>query len=245
MYGYIYITTNLVNGKKYIGQHRANEYDDKYFGSGSVLRKAIQKYGIENFINEILSVCETEEELNEQEIYFIQKYKATDNPDFYNLCSGGYLAGTDNTVWVYNDETKESSRIPESKLPQFLELGFQLGGPPRTEEQRQHYSQGRKDLVVITDGTVTRYVNKNQVQEFLNNGFHLGRIPTRPNQSKEHRKWVNNGKESLMVKEEDINKYLELGYVQGRLKFKTFNRVQPAHNKGKKKVETSSGCHYI
>ena len=37
---YIYLTTNLVNGKKYIGQHYGR-LDDKYFGSGVIITKAI------------------------------------------------------------------------------------------------------------------------------------------------------------------------------------------------------------
>lgn len=34
MYGYIYLTTNLINGKKYIGKHKSLTFDDSYFGSG-------------------------------------------------------------------------------------------------------------------------------------------------------------------------------------------------------------------
>lgn len=41
---YIYITTNLVNGKQYIGQHKGN-YNDSYLGSGILIMKAIEKYG--------------------------------------------------------------------------------------------------------------------------------------------------------------------------------------------------------
>ena len=36
MYGYIYITTNLINGMKYIGKHKASMFDPAYKGSGKV-----------------------------------------------------------------------------------------------------------------------------------------------------------------------------------------------------------------
>jgi hypothetical protein len=45
---YIYITTNLINGKQYIGKHYGLINDD-YFGSGILLQKALKKYGKENF----------------------------------------------------------------------------------------------------------------------------------------------------------------------------------------------------
>ena len=74
MYGFIYITTNHVNGKKYIGQKK---YDDKgkwkdYLGSGKHLKNAINKYGRENFSKEIIEECETKELLNEREKYWIK-----------------------------------------------------------------------------------------------------------------------------------------------------------------------------
>jgi hypothetical protein len=48
----IYKTTNIVNGKIYIGQ---DKYDNpNYLGSGKILQLSFQKYGIENFRKEIL-----------------------------------------------------------------------------------------------------------------------------------------------------------------------------------------------
>lgn len=45
MYGYIYLTTNLINNKKYIGQHKATKFSESYKGSGSFITKAFKKYG--------------------------------------------------------------------------------------------------------------------------------------------------------------------------------------------------------
>ena len=91
-YGYIYITENLVNGKKYIGKHRCceNSRDDKYYlGSGKYLKLAIKKYGRKNFKLSILEYCFSPEELNEKEIFWIKKYNAMKDPNFYNIASGG------------------------------------------------------------------------------------------------------------------------------------------------------------
>lgn len=44
MYGYVYLTTNLITGKQYIGQHQATKFEfDKYKGSGTYLKRAFKK----------------------------------------------------------------------------------------------------------------------------------------------------------------------------------------------------------
>ena len=91
MYGFIYITTNHINGKQYIGQRkydRSGKWKD-YLGSGIVLTRSIKKYGKENFSKEIVEECESKEKLNEREKYWISYYDAVDSDNFYNIASGG------------------------------------------------------------------------------------------------------------------------------------------------------------
>jgi len=59
---YVYITTNVVNGRQYIGDHSSNNLNDNYLGSGVAFRKAIKKYGKENFTKQILELFNTKEE---------------------------------------------------------------------------------------------------------------------------------------------------------------------------------------
>jgi group I intron endonuclease len=79
----IYKTTNLLNGKFYIGQTRQN--NNRYYkGSGIILRNAIKKYGGENFIVETLELVDSIDKLDKREKYWISKLK----PE-YNISSGG------------------------------------------------------------------------------------------------------------------------------------------------------------
>lgn len=84
---YIYLTTNKINGKQYIGQHYGKP-NDKYFGSGKAVLDAIVKYGKENFFKEILCYC-TKEDIDEKEKYYINLYNAVEDENFYNLSEGG------------------------------------------------------------------------------------------------------------------------------------------------------------
>ncbi len=103
MYGYIYLTTNKINNKKYIGQHKSNKHDKRYLGSGRIILDAIQKYGRDNFILEILEWCSSPEQLNEREKYWISKHNAVLDENYYNLDRGG--KGSHQYTCV--EETKE------------------------------------------------------------------------------------------------------------------------------------------
>lgn len=83
----VYKITNNINSKIYIGKDTKS--NTKYFGSGSLLKKAIAKYGIENFTKEIIDMAETSEELSSKEKYWISFYNSTDKKIGYNISTGG------------------------------------------------------------------------------------------------------------------------------------------------------------
>ena len=103
---YIYKTTNLINNKIYIGQHYG-KLDDSYIGSGTNLKKAINKYGKENFVKEILEICETREELNEAEIKWISYFQTHSSVEIYNLAPGGLGSGD---TWGNMSEEERKKR---------------------------------------------------------------------------------------------------------------------------------------
>lgn len=131
----IYETTNLVNGKKYIGQDTKNNPD--YLGSGRLIRRAIKKYGKENFKKVILECCETIEELNEREKYWTDKVNAVNNPIYYNLREGGRNAKLSEEIIKKIVETKKERYATKEIVPWNK-------GVPRTEETKQKISKTKK-----------------------------------------------------------------------------------------------------
>ena len=99
---YIYLTTNLINGKKYIGKH-FGAISDSYLGSGTLLQRAITKYGKENFKKEILYISKDEKENSEKEREFIKVYDAVKSDMFYNIHEGG---DGGNTMAGWSEERK-------------------------------------------------------------------------------------------------------------------------------------------
>ena len=102
MYGFIYITTNLVNGKKYLGQRKYSKGWESHLGSGVAFKKALKKYGKENFKREIIIEAETAEELNQFEKELSIKYDVVNADNWYNLCYGGGAI----TGYVFSEESK-------------------------------------------------------------------------------------------------------------------------------------------
>lgn len=94
----IYKITNKINGKCYIGQsidindrwirHRSRPFQVNDSAYNTYLYRAIRKYGLNNFIFEILEEC-PREDLNEREIYYIDFYNSYYTNNGYNMTFGG------------------------------------------------------------------------------------------------------------------------------------------------------------
>jgi len=108
---YIYRITNLINGKTYIGQHKYKEtpYDD-YMGSGKLLHKAYEKYGIENFKKDILVFNIPERKYADllEKTFIASEREKVGKENCYNIADGG-----EGRTGLLSEETKK--KMAESK----------------------------------------------------------------------------------------------------------------------------------
>lgn len=88
MFHTVYQITNTVNNKIYIGVHSTKDLYDSYLGSGTSLKRAIKKYGKDQFDKKILHIVESVEEayMLEEELVN-QEFVCRD--DTYNMKIGG------------------------------------------------------------------------------------------------------------------------------------------------------------
>jgi len=134
----IYMTTNLINGKKYVGRCSKDErWDSGYLGSGVFLKQAIRKYGRENFERIILAELSDTSSLREAidlEKEWLLKLDCKNSPDYYNMSNdtGGMGAGD-----KHSSETKE--KISES----MKELYGETGLPAKWRENVANAVKGR------------------------------------------------------------------------------------------------------
>lgn len=126
----VYCHTNLINGKKYIGQ--TSQKPEQRWASGRGYKgsphfwNAIQKYGWDNFSHEILYDNLTLDEANQLEVQLIAEYNTLDENYGYNVETGGK-----NGSHPITQETKEKisntlkGHIPWNK------------GVPMSDEQKE------------------------------------------------------------------------------------------------------------
>ena len=90
MHHFVYLTTNLDNGKQYIGNHSTNNLNDSYLGSGIALKNSVRKNGKEKFQRKILEFFDNKEQAFNGQEKWINKYRSL-YPNGYNISPVGGL----------------------------------------------------------------------------------------------------------------------------------------------------------
>ena len=158
---YVYKTTNLLNGKIYIGKRIYRKKDDNwYLGSGIWLNRCINKYGRNNFRKDILEWCNSKEELCEREKFWIKELNSTDKLIGYNLSLGGEggNVGKDTYIKIGNRlrGVKKSKEFGEK-------VSKALKGVPKSKEHNEKVRQallGRKRPKEVVDKMIISIQNK-------------------------------------------------------------------------------------
>jgi group I intron endonuclease len=110
---FIYKTTNIKNGKIYIGKSKFN--NPKYLGSGLKISYAIKKYGVNFFSKEILEEC-AEHDVNSREEYWIAFYNSRDDSVGYNISKGGDGGAHYWATLTDEERIAHNKKISESKI---------------------------------------------------------------------------------------------------------------------------------
>ena len=251
MYGYIYLTTNTISGKKYIGKHKATEFDIAYKGSGVALRRAMDKYGWDAFHCELVESFDTREELNDAEIRYITEYNAVNSSDFYNIASGG--EGGD-TFSGMSDKDKEKFRESTSSRWKNPEYRNSLISSLKDRWKNTSYKEvvSSKISSALSDRPKTEEHKKALSYSCLAKGSHKGSrngMYGKPRSGELApnfgRHYYNNGELEYLLYEDVYElEYKDRGFVKGRLQCKLdalhkdlSKRLQGnTYNKGKVRI---------
>lgn len=217
IYYTIYKITNTINGKFYIGMHKTNNLDDGYMGSGKYIKRAIEKYGIENFTKEILFIFDNENNMKSKEAELVTEELCKSNT-CYNICPGGHGG----FGYINNHEEKKKWSSIGGKISAHIGINnIQLVRQKRKRDK----DYDKKIRSAISSGIKKSLAEGN----FVTAGYHsmLGKKHTNETKKKMSKSsigsknsqygtmWITNGQENRKIKKFDD---IPEGWYNGRTK---------------------------
>lgn len=202
MFYTIYKITNKINNKFYIGMHKTNDLNDGYMGSGKMIRRAISKYGIDNFVKEILHIFDNEQDMKnkEKELVILSEMS-------YNLCEGGKGGFSYINVTMKNKMTELKSHIQKNKPKNYYsDLGYKSAKVTSHRMKKMH----REGLLSAPNWTGKKHSEetKQKMRKSKNVGINNPNYGTM---------WITDGKENKRIKKEELLSWIEKGYYRGRI----------------------------
>lgn len=186
---FLYKTTNIINGSYYIGIHSTDDINDGYFGSGIILKKSINKYGLENFKIEIIEFVSSREELKKRENEIVNENLLSDN-----LCMNLQLGGTSGFDYLKMKRQNDPEYDKEFRNQQ----GEKMKKAHRDGKIKYDTFSGRKHK----KETIDKLKGHNRQKGERNSQFGTC--------------WVTNDIENKKIKKEELPTYLSKGWVKGR-----------------------------
>lgn len=165
MFYLVYKITNKVNGKIYVGVHKTLNIDDGYFGSGLLLKRSIEKFGIENFEKEIIACFDNPDSMYTMESQIVneQFIKRTDT---YNLKLGGF-GGFDyiNSTGANKYPRKHNKNVLSSLKKANGVFCSLIKDPEYKEEWTNNIKKGLENYYLTNPGNWSGKTHKQETKE--------------------------------------------------------------------------------
>lgn len=135
-----------------------------YLGSGVYLKRAIKKYGKENFYKIIIDEADNEDELRDIKEYYIDMFDAVKNKDFYNLKNssmGGNTYDNDKNSERYKKRIEKASKATSGK-------NNPMYGRPKTKKMIDAVKKANSLKVKVIDKNDAEIIfeSKNQMVNY-------------------------------------------------------------------------------
>lgn len=122
MFHFVYKITNKTNGHYYIGVHSTTCIEDGYTGSGTLMKRALRKYGVQNFDREIIDSLETRNDAFKKEAELVNQSLLND-PKCYNLALGG---GKSYCKPIYSVKADNLTVSPKITIPYDINYEYKI-----------------------------------------------------------------------------------------------------------------------
>jgi len=166
MVGFIYITENIINNKKYIGRKKYRKGWEKYLGSSKLLKEDIVRYGLSSFKRTILQECNTFDELVKAEIKWQEIYKVKEDPNFYNLTYATEGFDTSGSHFTYDTQRKNLIWSEERRKKASDKWKEKNNNPNNLEHVRRARSERLKQNTIFKDPEFQQAVSDRQSKPY-------------------------------------------------------------------------------
>lgn len=188
-YHYFYKITNNINNHFYYGVHSTDKLDDGYMGSGKNLRLAYKEYGIENFTKEIIKFFDSSDEAFEYESEIVNE-ELVKNDDCYNIQTGGKTFNSKGFITV-RDETGKYFWVKKEEFlynKDYEAVWKNRHHKAESKNKTRNTMTPKKSTnprIWICKNGVVKYILKTKLNEFLSDGWELGRTNYKPRKNKQ------------------------------------------------------------
>lgn len=242
MYGYVYKSYCKITDKFYIGSKKSDKFIINYFGSGNLIKEALEIYNIEDFEVELIEECSSKEELEEREKYWMEYYNAIESSKFYNIAfTSNRNDGHKNSEYQKLKQSRKQkgnkmSNETKSKISNTLKYLHKNGVKFAHNEYKSHNIsvEGRKKMSEATkkaweNGTLGKGKNasfygkhhsdetKKKISESRKGLKPSDETRKLYSQQRKGRIYVNNGIKDKIIWPGQLEEYEKLGFKKGRL----------------------------
>ncbi len=152
-YGVIYKITCLVNGKIYIGKttQPVKRRMHNHKCANTAIGNAIRHHGWKNFTVEVIEECDTLEQLNERERFWIAYFNCK-SPNGYNLTDGGDGLSSPSAETIAKMKASSKRRFAEHPVTEETLK-------KRSQTAMRHYDEHPEKRVVASEQMIARWTN--------------------------------------------------------------------------------------
>lgn len=202
----IYKITKKNTGKFYIGRHITKNLNNSYMGSGTYIRRAVEKHGTNSFLKEYLFIFDNEEDMYNKEADIVTEEFCL-REDTYNIAPGGFAGGFD---YINKNIMTPEFRSYLGSIGGFSKFTAEqrsyyssFGYAGKTEEQKKQFAKTGSKMSSGTLGKKFSDKTKRKMSDSQSGSKN----------SQYGLQWITNGLENKKIKKEE---HLPSGWHKGR-----------------------------
>lgn len=213
---FIYLTTNVLTGRFYVGMHSTDNLEDGYMGSGQILWRSIKKYGQGNHKVEIIEHLHSREELQKREKEIVNENLLLDP-----LCMNLKIGGNGGWDHLQKDDKYFAIRSRNGKIFGSVNGANALNkltSEDRSDRAKEDWAKNRETKLEALLKFTSIAANSDAAKEKKRETWKSNKFQQGENNSQFGTCWIFNDSinKAIKIKKDDLPQWLTQGWKLGR-----------------------------